>query len=145
MAPKACASLWWQFSFLKIFSANNSANNGLIYKFSSVITSGKTTTVKPSQSMGSCGLHCPCVKYFFLCVFLQKTRENHAVPLTLSQHDVARLQSNPFLINLCRLNDCLKFLPCLDNNGLMISKGLTLSDTQLFYIMTHRCKKEWAY
>ncbi len=49
-----------------------------------------------------------------------------------------------FLINLRRLNQCIKFLPHLDGDGLMTSKRLTLSDTQLCGIMMCRCQKEWV-
>ena len=48
-----------------------------------------------------------------------------------------------FLINLRRLNHCIKFLPCLNDCSLMTSKGLTLSDTQLCGIMMRGCKKKW--
>ena len=50
----------------------------------------------------------------------------------------------PFLINLCQLNHCIKYLPRLGDDGLMASTGLTLSDTQLCGIIMRGCKKEWT-
>ena len=50
----------------------------------------------------------------------------------------------PFLINLCRLNQCTKFLLCLNEDNLMMNKRLTLSNTQLCGIMMRGFQKEWA-
>ncbi len=50
-----------------------------------------------------------------------------------------------FLINLCRLNCCIKYLPHLHIQRLNISHKLTLIDTQLCGIMMSGCRKEWAY
>ncbi len=48
------------------------------------------------------------------------------------------------MINLRWLDHCIKFLPRLNDNGLVTSKYLTLSYTQLCGIVVCGCKKEWA-
>ncbi len=82
---------------------------------------------------------------FLMCVFSKdagKIMQAHLLFHTKMWHGC---KVCPFLINLCRLNRCIKYLPHLDDDGLMTSKDHTLSDTQLCGIMMCRYQKEWAY